>query len=282
VKLKTRVFELTDGKYSSLSELAKAMGIPLSQLYPVREGKRNINEKFIIAAATAFPEHKLGDLFYLVPDGSENEGASSEAGMITHSRRDEIVELRNAGLTYAEIGSRFGISKERARQILKRKPAQKKLSANIDAMLTISDVARLLNIHVNTVRRLSNQGTLKSYRIGSRADRRFRREDVDALLVKTTTKAEEVSSERLTPTFAAVPSGMRRKRLTDRQLEILKLVAEGLDSKEIAERLSITEHTIKNQIYVACRCIGAENRAHAVAILYGQGWLGKEGTDAGA
>jgi excisionase family DNA binding protein len=54
-------------------------------------------------------------------------------------------------------------------------------NSQIEPMLTTSEVARILNVHINTVRRWSNQGTLKSYRIGSRGDRRFRREDVDAL-----------------------------------------------------------------------------------------------------
>jgi excisionase family DNA binding protein len=49
-------------------------------------------------------------------------------------------------------------------------------------MLTTSDVARLLNVHINTVRRWSNQGTLKTYRIGARGDRRFRREDIASFL----------------------------------------------------------------------------------------------------
>jgi len=49
-------------------------------------------------------------------------------------------------------------------------------------MLTASDVAQLLGLHPNTVRRWSEKGILKSYRIGPRGDRRFRREDVDALL----------------------------------------------------------------------------------------------------
>jgi excisionase family DNA binding protein len=52
----------------------------------------------------------------------------------------------------------------------------------IDPMLTTSDVARLLNIHINTVRRWSNQGILKAYRIGSRGDRRFREEDIVSFL----------------------------------------------------------------------------------------------------
>ncbi len=51
----------------------------------------------------------------------------------------------------------------------------------IEPMLTTSEVARILNVHINTVRRWSNQGAIKSYRIGSRGDRRFRKGDVDAL-----------------------------------------------------------------------------------------------------
>jgi len=63
--IKTRVFELCNGRYSNLSELAQAMGISVSQIYRVREGKRQINQKFIIGAMKAFPRYKLDDLFYL-------------------------------------------------------------------------------------------------------------------------------------------------------------------------------------------------------------------------
>ena len=52
----------------------------------------------------------------------------------------------------------------------------------IDPMLTTNEVARLLNVHINTVRRWSNQGILKAYRIGSRGDRRFRQEDIARFL----------------------------------------------------------------------------------------------------
>jgi excisionase family DNA binding protein len=55
---------------------------------------------------------------------------------------------------------------------------------SIDPMLTTSDVARLLNVHINTIRRWSNQGILKAYRIGSRGDRRFRQDDVTSFLSK--------------------------------------------------------------------------------------------------
>jgi len=58
-------------------------------------------------------------------------------------------------------------------------------NSNIDPMLTTSEVARILSVHINTVRRWSNQGILKSYRIGSRGDRRFRKEDIDSFFSKS-------------------------------------------------------------------------------------------------
>ena len=51
-------------------------------------------------------------------------------------------------------------------------------------MLSIRDVARLLHIHVNTARRWSDQGIIKSYRITRRGDRRFRQEDIARFLAE--------------------------------------------------------------------------------------------------
>jgi len=102
--------------------------------------------------------------------------------MLATSRRDEILSLRQTGLTYAEIGRRCGMSRERARQIVKGKPTPQKPALQSKVMLTPSDVAQLLGVHPNTVRRWSKKGILKSYRISPRGDRRFRRKDVDGFL----------------------------------------------------------------------------------------------------
>ena len=49
---------------------------------------------------------------------------------------------------------------------------------------TVKDVARMLHIHVNTARRWSDQGIIKSYRITRRGDRRFRKEDITRFLAE--------------------------------------------------------------------------------------------------
>lgn len=57
----------------------------------------------------------------------------------------------------------------------------KKQDRPICTMLTTGEVARIFNVQASTIRRWTEQGTIKSYRIGPRADRRFRREDVAVL-----------------------------------------------------------------------------------------------------
>jgi len=47
-----------------------------------------------------------------------------------------------------------------------------------ERLLTVAEVAEILNVHPNTVRAWSGAGLLPSYRIGPRRDRRFRLEDV--------------------------------------------------------------------------------------------------------
>ncbi|MEE8413847.1 MAG: hypothetical protein V3R96_04785, partial [Dehalococcoidales bacterium] len=66
--VRTRIFELSHSRYNNLTELASVMGISVSQIYRVREGKRRINQNFIVGAVKAFPDRNLDDLFYLTPE----------------------------------------------------------------------------------------------------------------------------------------------------------------------------------------------------------------------
>ncbi|MBA7593062.1 hypothetical protein ES708_35272 [subsurface metagenome] len=77
--VKTKVFELCDSKYNNLSELAEAMEISVSQVYRVREGRREIMQKLSMGAIKAFPEHKFDDLFYFAFESATKEQPKSES-----------------------------------------------------------------------------------------------------------------------------------------------------------------------------------------------------------
>lgn len=96
--IKTWVFELCNGNYRNLSELAHAMGLSVSQVYRVREGKRSINQKFIIGAKKAFPDYKLDALFYL-----DSELPASSAGETVVTSRYRHIVQRYANLRLLEV-----------------------------------------------------------------------------------------------------------------------------------------------------------------------------------
>jgi DNA-binding NarL/FixJ family response regulator len=61
--------------------------------------------------------------------------------------------------------------------------------------------------------------------------------------------------------------------LTRRELEVLQLVAEGLPNKTIADRLRISEHTVKFHINAIMGKLGAQSRTEAVVRATRLGWL---------
>lgn len=66
----------------------------------------------------------------------------------------------------------------------------------------------------------------------------------------------------MTHSVVRLPAG----RLSDRELEILALVADGLDSKEIARELFLSHETVRTHMTHALRKLGARSRAQAVAV----------------
>jgi DNA-binding NarL/FixJ family response regulator len=61
--------------------------------------------------------------------------------------------------------------------------------------------------------------------------------------------------------------------LRGRELDVLRLVADGLDTAEIAQRLNYSESTIKNIIHVMLNRLQLKNRSHAVAFAIREGLL---------
>lgn len=54
--------------------------------------------------------------------------------------------------------------------------------------------------------------------------------------------------------------------LSDREREVLILIAQGLSNRDIAEKLVLSEGTIKNHVSNILNKLQAENRTHAVDI----------------
>jgi excisionase family DNA binding protein len=66
----------------------------------------------------------------------------------------------------------------------------------MDDMLTVREVARLLHVHPNTLRRWSNNGRIRSYRITPRGDRRYRLRDVERFLARLNSVGDSASRVR--------------------------------------------------------------------------------------
>ena len=62
-------------------------------------------------------------------------------------------------------------------------------------------------------------------------------------------------------------------RLTDRERDVLKLLAEGLQHEEIGRRLGISGETVRTHVQKACDRLGASTRTQAVATALRQGLI---------
>ncbi len=69
------------------------------------------------------------------------------------------------------------------------------------------------------------------------------------------------------------PRGLSFSRLSDREVEVLKLLSEGHPTAEVARRLCYSERTVKNVLQDMTRRHNLRNRTHAVAYALRQGLI---------
>ncbi len=94
--------------------------------------------------------------------------------------------------------------------------------------------------------------------------------------------ADEISGEEvrdalaLRDPWALIAAKGGGSQLTDREREVMTLVASGLQSADIAGRLFLSPETIKSHVHNAMGKLGAHTRAHAVTIALVTGQISWE------
>jgi DNA-binding NarL/FixJ family response regulator len=92
----------------------------------------------------------------------------------------------------------------------------------------------------------------------------------EALLAPAITRRLISEFTKLRPVSDALPSAAVGA-LTPRETEVLRLVAEGLSNPEIAQRLVVTEETVKTHVSRILAKLGLRDRTQAVVAAYESG-----------
>ena len=69
------------------------------------------------------------------------------------------------------------------------------------------------------------------------------------------------------------PRGLTFSGLTEREVKVLRLLAEGLDTAEVGRQLFLSERTVKNAVHDVMSRLNLRNRTHAVAYAIRQGLI---------
>ena len=91
----------------------------------------------------------------------------------------------------------------------------------------------------------------------------------DALLAPAVTRRLVSEFARLRPTLPHRPDALAE--LTPRETEVLRLVAEGLSNAEIAERLVVSDETVKTHVSRVLTKLDLRDRTQAVVVAYETG-----------
>jgi DNA-binding NarL/FixJ family response regulator len=91
----------------------------------------------------------------------------------------------------------------------------------------------------------------------------------EALLDPSVTRRLVSEFARLRPTLPPRPDALQE--LTPRELEVLRLVAEGMSNGEIAERLVVSDETVKTHVSRVLSKLHLRDRTQAVVVAYESG-----------
>ena len=91
--------------------------------------------------------------------------------------------------------------------------------------------------------------------------------------ISSETQKEYIAPLKTLEKLANNTTETQQKGLTDRQIDIVKCIAEGLSNKQIAYKLNLTEGTVKVHITVILKILNVKNRTSAVIEAAKRGYI---------
>ncbi|WP_017579212.1 response regulator transcription factor [Nocardiopsis valliformis] len=101
----------------------------------------------------------------------------------------------------------------------------------------------------------------------------FLLKDIPPGRLATSIRAVMEGERVIDPQIALSALESRESPLTDRETQVLRLVAEGVDVPQVARQLFLTPGTVRNYLTTAVNKLRARNRIDAVRIAEEEGWL---------
>ncbi|MDX2138971.1 MAG: response regulator transcription factor [Chloroflexota bacterium] len=137
-----------------------------------------------------------------------------------------------------------------------------------DTSATVARLGEIKDLDIPTLVLLGDDGRMADvYAAGARGILP-QNTDADTIAAAIMALAQDliVLSPELPALLAtSAPTTARASELlTERELEVIRLVAEGLPNKQIAHRLGISEHTVKFHLNALMGKLGAQSRTEAV------------------
>lgn len=88
--------------------------------------------------------------------------------------------------------------------------------------------------------------------------------------IRTVSEGEAFVDPSLSPALLLADAAAAGSALSEREREILQLLAEGLHTDQVAERIGLSSETVKSDTKRAIQKLEAQGRVHAVAIALRQ------------
>ena len=96
---------------------------------------------------------------------------------------------------------------------------------------------------------------------------------METRVIETALEALGDLDEYLSAAARRPPRPRLTATLTERERDVLVLLADGLTTGQVATTLLVSEHTVRSRVRSTLAKLGARNREHAIAIAFREGVL---------